>query len=117
MVCDDLIFFSRVAGTARAAGLAVKQARTAAAALDLARQQPPGGVIIDLHTEGLDVAALLAELRAVCPVMPRAVAFGSHVAADTLRAAREAGCDQVMPRSQFVAELEANLAGWLTPPG
>ena len=34
MLCDDLIFFSRVAATARAAGLVVKQARTAAAVLE-----------------------------------------------------------------------------------
>ena len=34
MLCDDLIFFSRVAGTARAAGLVVKQVRTATAMVD-----------------------------------------------------------------------------------
>ncbi|HJZ57207.1 MAG TPA: hypothetical protein VKE74_19715 [Gemmataceae bacterium] len=115
MLCDDLIFFSRVAGTARAAGLSVRQARTPAAVLELARQQTPGGVIIDLHNAGLDLPALLAELKAACAVMPRTIAFGSHVEAETLRAARKAGCDRVMPRSQFVEELEADLAGWLTP--
>ncbi|MBX9623952.1 MAG: hypothetical protein K2X82_09105 [Gemmataceae bacterium] len=115
MLCDDLIFFSRVAGTARAAGLAVRQAKTPAAVLDLARQAPPGGVLLDLHADGLDLPAFLAELRAVCPVTPRTVAFGSHVAADLLKAARQAGCDRVLPRSQFVKELEAELAGWLTP--
>lgn len=113
MLCDDLIFFSRVAATARAAGLTVRQARTAAALLDLARQEPPGGVILDLHTEGLDVPALLAGLREACPAMPTTVAFGSHVEAETLRAARQAGCDRVLPRSKFVAELEAELGKWL----
>ena len=116
MLCDDLIFFSRVAATAKAAGLHVRQARSAAAVLDLARQAPPGGVLVDLHAEGLDVPALLAGLRDVCPVMPRTVAFGSHVAADILRAARVAGCDRVLPRSRFVEDLEASLAEWLTPP-
>src|SRR5947208_151572 len=115
MLCDDLIFFSRVAATARAAGLSVKQARTAAAVLDLARQQPPGGVILDLHTDGLDLPALLAGLREACPAMPRTVAFGSHVEAETLRAARQAGCDLVLPRSRFVKELEGSLAEWLAP--
>jgi CheY-like chemotaxis protein len=117
MLCDDLIFFSRVAATARAAGLVVKQARTAAAVLELARVQPPGGVVVDLHAEGLDVPALLAGLREACPVMPRVVAFGSHVEAETLRAAREAGCDRVLPRSKFVRELETDLKEWLTPSG
>lgn len=115
MLCDDLIFFSRVSGTARAAGLTVRQARTAAAVLDLARREPPGGVLIDLQNDGLDLPALLAGLREACPAMPRTVAFGSHVLADVLKAARQAGCDRVMPRSQFVKELEAELPGWLGP--
>ena len=115
MLCDDLIFFSRVAATAKAAGLAVKQVRSVPALLDAAKQSPPGGVILDLHLDGLDVPALLAGLRSACPAMPRTVAFGSHVEAETLRAARHAGVDLVLPRSQFVAELEGSLAKWLTP--
>lgn len=115
MLCDDLIFYSRVAATARAAGLVVKQARTPAALLALAAADPPGGVILDLQSDGLDVPALLAGLRATCPAMPTTVAFGSHVEADTLRAARQAGCDRVLPRSKFVEELETDLSAWLTP--
>lgn len=114
MLCDDLIFFSRVAATARAAGLVVRQARSAAGVLELAAQLPPGGVLIDLQNDGLDVPALLAGLRAACPVMPRTVAFGSHVEAETLRAARAAGCDVVVPRSKFAHALEADLPAWLT---
>lgn len=117
MLCDDLIFFSRVAATARAAGLTVKQARTTEALLALARQEAPGGVILDLHADGLDVPALLAGLREVCSTMPKTVAFGSHVEAETLRAAREAGCSRVLPRSKFVLELETDLAKWLAPGG
>jgi CheY-like chemotaxis protein len=115
MLCDDLIFFSRVAGAARAAGLTVKQARTPAALLELATREPPGGVLIDLHTEGLDLPALLLGLRQACSVTPRTVGFGSHVAAETLRQARQAGCDLVLPRSQFVELLETDLSKWLTP--
>ena len=113
MLCDDLIFFSRVAGTARAAGLVVKQARTTAALLDAARQASPTCAIVDLQNEGLDLAALLAQLREACPAMPRMVAFGSHVEAAALRAARQLGCDLVMPRSQFAEELEGSLKDWL----
>ena len=115
MICDDLIFFSRLVSTARASGLSVKQARTAAAAIEMAKQDCPGGVIVDLHNEGLDLPALLASLLEVCPVMPRVVGFGSHVAADLLRAARDAGCDPVLPRSRFVKDLESKLPEWLTP--
>ena len=113
MLCDDLIFFSRVSGTARAAGLVVKQVRTADAMLNTARQAPPNCVILDLQNEELDLAALLAQLREACPAMPRTVAFGSHVEAETLRAARRLGCDLVMPRSQFAEQLEGSLKDWL----
>ena len=33
-----------------------------------------------------------------------------------LRAAREAGCDLVLPRSKFVEELPRALPGWLGGP-
>lgn len=113
VLSDDLIFFSRIAGTARAWGLTVRRVKTPAELLTAVRAEPPRGVILDLHTPGLDVGRLLDELRSACPVMPRVVAYGSHVEADTLRAARRAGCDLVMPRSQFVAELEQSLGQWL----
>ena len=115
VLCDDLIFFSRIAGAAEAAGLAVRQVKTAADLLTAARKHPPGGAILDLHNPGLDLPALLAELRAACPTMPRVVAYGSHVEADVLRAARQAGCDRVMPRSQFVEELPGAIGDWLRP--
>ena len=45
--------------------------------------------------------------------MPRVVAYGSHVETETLRKAREAGCDPVLPRSKFVEELPAKLREWI----
>jgi CheY-like chemotaxis protein len=113
MLCDDLIFFSRVSGAARAAGLTVRMVRTAADLLAAVRAAPPGGVIVDVHNPGLDLSALLTELCGACPAMPRVIAYGSHVEAAVLRAARQAGCDRVMPRSQFVEELEAKIGEWL----
>jgi DNA-binding NarL/FixJ family response regulator len=113
LLSDDLIFTSRVTGTARALGRSVRAARTAAALLDMARQAPPRCVIVDLHNPGLDLAALLAGLAAVGPARPRVVAYGSHVEAALLHAARVAGCDLVLPRSRFVEELPAALPAWL----
>ncbi len=113
MLCDDLIFFSRVSAAARAAGRSVRMVRTAADLLAAVRTSPPPGVIIDLHNPGLDLPALLAKLHDACPSRPRVIAYGSHVEADVLRAAREAGCDRVMPRSQFVSELESHIREWL----
>lgn len=113
MLCDDLIFFSRVSGAARAAGLTVRMVRTAAELVAAARISAPGGVIVDVHNPGLDLPALLLQLREACATMPRVTAYGSHVEAAVLRAARQAGCDHVLPRSQFVEELEMKIAEWL----
>ena len=51
-LCDDLIFFSRVAATARAAGLIGEAGPAADDAVRPAREQPPAGVIVDLHNAG-----------------------------------------------------------------
>jgi len=113
MLCDDLIFFSRVAGVARAIGLSMRQEKNSVDLLCAARRCSPGGVIVDLQNPGLDLIPFLQDLRLACARMPRVVAYGSHVEADVLRNARKAGCDRVMPRSQFVKELEVDLANWL----
>lgn len=113
MLCDDLIFYSRVSGTARAAGLSVRMVRTVADLVAAARAAPPGGVIVDVHFPDLDLPALLTSLKEACAVMPRVIAYGSHVEAAVLKAARAAGCDLVLPRSAFVEQLEAKIAEWL----
>jgi CheY-like chemotaxis protein len=113
LLCDDLIFTSRITGTARALGLTVKAARSAEGILTLAHQQAPCCVIVDLGNPGLMLINLLRELGEVCQPLPRIVAYGSHVDTATLRAARDAGCDPVWPRSKFVEDLEQALPGWL----
>ena len=114
LISDDLIFTSRITATARAVGVVVVPVRSADLALAKAREESPSGVIVDLHNPGLDIAEFVAGLREACPTMPRVIAYGSHVDADRLKAARAAGCDRVMPRSQFVKELEAGLNEWLS---
>ncbi|HEY1379425.1 MAG TPA: hypothetical protein VGF55_21665 [Gemmataceae bacterium] len=116
LLSDDLIFTSRVTGTARDLGLAVAAARSPAAVLDLARRQPPACVILDLAHPRLDVPALIAGL-AELPHRPRVVAYGSHVDTASLKAARAAGCDVVLPRSKFVEDLPTALPAWLSAPG
>ncbi len=113
LLCSDLIFTSRITGTARDLGLTVKVARSPEALLALAREAPPGGVLLDLHHPGLDVPDLLRRLGEVCPAMPHVLGYGSHVDVATLRAAREAGCDLVLPRSKFVEDLPSALPAWL----
>jgi DNA-binding NarL/FixJ family response regulator len=116
VLSDDLVFVSRIAATAQAAEFVVRQARTPAELIALAAKDPPAGVILDLQNPGLELPAFLSELRAACPVMPRVTAYGSHVEAELLRSAREAGCDLVLPRSKFVKELDSQIATWLSAP-
>jgi CheY-like chemotaxis protein len=115
LLSDDLIFTSRIAGTARDLGLTVKQARSVEALDALLRQETPACVLVDLANPGLAVPELIRRLGEVGPPRPRVVAYGSHVDAAGLRAAREAGCDLVLPRSKFVEDLPRELPAWLTP--
>jgi CheY-like chemotaxis protein len=114
LLCDDLLFISRITGTARDLGLTVKSARSMEQLLALARQHVPQCVLIDLANPNLALAELLRQLAEVCAPMPRVVAYGSHVDTDTLRAAREAGCDPVLPRSKFVEDLPLSLPEWFS---
>ena len=115
LLSDDLIFTSRVTGTARDLGHQVTPARTPGALLALARQQSPVCVVVDLANPGLVIGELTAALKEL-PRRPRVVAYGSHVDTATLRAAREAGCNVVLPRSKFVEDLPTALPAWLAEP-
>jgi DNA-binding NarL/FixJ family response regulator len=114
LLCDDLIFASRIMATARASGHAMKVARSPEMLQTLAREETPGGVIIDLAHPGMRLEHLLPFLAANCDPRPYVVAYGSHVDAAGLKAARDAGCDLVLPRSKFVEELELKIGEWLS---
>src|SRR5438128_2404439 len=108
LLSDDLLFHSRITGTAEKLGLSIQTVRTAAELLAKAQQLQPVCVLLDLHNPGLDIASVVSQLKAQSPP-PLLVAYGSHVEAATLHKAREAGCDRVLPRSQFVEELPLAL--------
>jgi CheY-like chemotaxis protein len=111
LLCDDLMFTSRITGVARALGLTIKSVRSQADLETLASQQTPTCVLVDLANPGLMIADLIRQLRPEGKT-PYLVAFGSHVDTATLTAARQAGCDLVLPRSKFVEELPTALPRW-----
>jgi CheY-like chemotaxis protein len=113
LLSDDLMFSSRITGTARAQGLAVNVARSGEQLIQAVRKLPPRCVLLDLAIAGSD---LIERLKRECVPPPLLVAYGSHVDAETLRAAREAGCDVVLPRSKFALELPQALPRWLAGP-
>jgi CheY-like chemotaxis protein len=112
VLSDDLMFTSRIMGVARNLGLTMKSARSPAALVDVARQNPPRCVILDLANPGLVLAELISQLREVTGRLPRVVAYGSHVDTESLRNARAEGCNPVLPRSKFVEELPTALPHW-----
>lgn len=73
-------------------------------------------VILDLGVAGVEVAALVGELRGA-DIPPRAiVAYAPHVHEQKLAAAREAGCDEVLTRGQFHGGLDALLQRYADSP-
>ena len=111
LLSDDLLFVSRIAGTAQSLELKIAAARTAAEILCQARAKAPACVLLDLQNPGLDVADLVRSLKP--EGNPFVVAYGSHVDTAGLEAARAAGCDLVLPRSKFVKDLATELPNWV----
>ena len=112
VLSDDLLDASRVTGHGRAAGLVVVHCRDLPT-LQAAAASDPALVVLDLHFAGLDVAAVAPKLKATGA---RVVGYGSHVDAAGLKAARQAGCDEVLPRSAFFDRLESKLQTWTARP-
>jgi len=109
LLSDDLIFSSRITGTAQTLKLKVISVKSTDQLITHSQDLSPTCIIIDLSHPGLRIPELIRQLRVTCSPMPRLVAYGSHVDATGLRAAREAGCDVVLPRSSFVEILKKIL--------
>jgi CheY-like chemotaxis protein len=112
LLSDDLLFASKITSTARALRLSLRQARSSNELLSQieAPDAPPRCVILDLHHPGLDIETIMQRLKQGSLFV---VGYGSHVDASTLKRARDAGCDLVLPRSKFVEELPTALPRWL----
>jgi DNA-binding NtrC family response regulator len=113
LLSDDMMFTSRITGTARDLGFEIKVARSQDGLESMIRSQPPSAVVIDLAHPGLNLAGLLTSAKAVNPGVT-VVAYGSHVDSETLKEARKAGCNLVLPRSQFAERLPDLLPKWLS---
>ena len=103
-VVPDLFFATRIAATAKAAGVPLElvppaRAATAADGATL--------VLIDLHAPG--ALESIAALRAASPSLA-IVGFYSHVETKRRADALAAGATAALPRSQFTAKLADLLA-------
>ena len=76
-----------------------------------AKKTPPKLVILDLDNPRTDPVGIVTELKSDPNLAgTRVVAFASHVKVELIRAAREAGADEVLPRSAFTTQLADILA-------
>ena len=103
VLIDDLIFETKIRSTAASLGVGaamVKSATDLSAALDA---KAAALVIVDLNTGSDAIEAIRTSAGHAC--QPHVLAFVSHVDEDLATRAREAGADEVMPRSRFSAEL------------
>ncbi|MFQ5790780.1 MAG: response regulator [Acidobacteriota bacterium] len=107
----DLFFVAKVEPLARRAGAEIAFCSTTE---ELLAQAKAGAdlVLLDLNDRALDALELIEKLRAhpetaSLPTM----AFFSHVQTELGRKAQEAGCHQVIPRSQLAARLVDFLRG------
>jgi DNA-binding response OmpR family regulator len=111
LLCDDLLDASKTIAHGRAAGATVVQCQAPDSLLQRTGTGDVSCCIVDLHCPGLDVDALLAAVARL-EKRPRVIAYGSHVDAARLSAARKAGCDEVLPRSTYFAQMPARIGSW-----
>jgi hypothetical protein len=98
----DLLFYSKIrAAAANTAGIVLKNVRDPAKLAG----EVGSGLIVDLNQPEALAAAAQWLGHSGKPV----VGFVSHVDADTIQAAKAAGVDQVVPRSQFEKNLSRIL--------
>jgi DNA-binding NarL/FixJ family response regulator len=104
---DDLFFQMKLAETAKHLNVEVKVAASPDALLQLMNPLPKF-VIVDLNARNspLQAAQLVRESQPALPI----IGFLSHVQTDLAIQAKAAGFQQVMPRSQFTANLSQILA-------
>jgi len=113
----DLLFATRIADAVRAQG---GEPLLVSSAAELRQGIDRWPVLILLDLGALPIEQWRDEVqRAKTSPQSRQIpiyAFGSHVDAAALQAARRAGCDHAWARSHFVQELPALIAQHLNPP-
>ncbi len=103
---DDLFFLSKIESVAKALGISVARASNENQLEKLLVGELPKMIILDLNGRGLAPLGAIRRIKADTRLSNiRLIGFLSHVHHELAQEAREAGCDQVMPRSAFSAHL------------
>ena len=111
-VVDDLLFSSKIRSVAEQVACPISFVRKADAVIPEVQAKRPQLVIVDLDRASLDPVGAVRALKSDAELRDtKVVGFVSHVHADKIAAAREAGIDVVLARSAFVAQLPTLVAG------
>ncbi|MFO0813381.1 MAG: hypothetical protein U0796_09190 [Gemmatales bacterium] len=114
LLCDDLMWMSRVMAEAKDLGGKVIPARTVEQLRKAITANGPHCVIIDLAQAevGADPTPIVETLKTAG--IQRFVAYGSHIETAQLASARNAGCHPTLARSKMAAELRTLLPEWMS---
>ncbi len=104
LLSSDLFLTSRITGAAENLGCRLETAATVDDAATKLSDTNYRCLLIDLTVPGLNLSTLLDATNSSDECV--SIAYGPHVQIKQLEAARDAGCDIVLPRSRFNTELE-----------
>ena len=100
----DLFFRSKLDAVAESLGAEILYASDLANASRRAAEKQPSVVFADLSDAAFPAADTAVKIREAAPDA-KLIGFASHVDLKPLKAAREAGFDQTLSRSEFTARL------------
>jgi DNA-binding NarL/FixJ family response regulator len=103
---NDLFFSAKIDAAAKSLSVPLRCLPTCDHVLSTAREAEPPLVILDLDSVGGDAIDLIQTLKSGDKIQQqRIIGFCRHTNTQTLADAKQAGIDQVMPRSDFVQVL------------
>jgi DNA-binding NarL/FixJ family response regulator len=100
----DLFFRAKIDAVAAAVGAEVEYASSIEAAAARCASSPPSVIFTDLSDAAFPAFDTLEKIRAAAPGA-RVIGFASHVDLKSLKAARDAGYELTLSRSEFTARL------------
>lgn len=107
---SDLFFQAKIAETAKHLGVDLAFARNFDLVMERVAAEPPALLILDLNSEPCKPLEVVARVKADPALQGVPVlAFLSHVQTELKQQAAAAGCDQILPRSAFSANLSEIL--------
>ena len=106
----DLFFRAKIDAVAAAVGAEVEYASSIEAAVARCAAVQPSIVFTDLSDAAFPALDTLEKIRAAAPAA-RVIGFASHVDLKPLKAARDAGYELTLSRSEFTARLPELLTG------